>query len=75
MHPPRPIGREPARGDDAVHVRMVQERLAPRVEDAEKADVTNNMLTSRYTASITSATATLSLRHSPQRDLRRVEAT
>jgi len=38
MNPPLSIGREPARGDDAVHVRMVQQRLAPRVEDAEKAE-------------------------------------
>ena len=38
VHPPRAVGREAARGHDAVHVRMVQERLPPRVEDAEKAE-------------------------------------
>ena len=37
MHPPRPVGRETAGGHDAVHVRVVQERLPPGVEDAQKA--------------------------------------
>ena len=38
MYPLRPIGRQPADRDHAVHVRMVQQRLAPGVEDAEEAD-------------------------------------
>ena len=38
VHPPRAVARETARGHDAVHVRMMQQRLAPRVEDAEKAE-------------------------------------
>ena len=45
MHPPRAVGREAAaRRHDAVHVRMVQQRLAPRVEDAEKAERGAEML-------------------------------
>src|SRR5262249_37337879 len=41
--PSRVIGRQPAGGDDAVHVRMAYERLAPRVEDAEDADLRAKM--------------------------------
>ena len=33
------IGRETATGDDAVQVRMMEQRLAPRVEDGEEADL------------------------------------
>ena len=38
VHPSRAVGREAARRHDAVHVRMVQQCLAPRVKDAEKAE-------------------------------------
>jgi hypothetical protein len=38
VHPPPAVGREAARRHDAVHVRMVQQRLDPCVEDAEKAE-------------------------------------
>jgi hypothetical protein len=36
VHPARAIGRESADRDDAVHVRMVQQILTPRVEHAQK---------------------------------------
>ena len=38
MHPTRAIGGEPADGDHAVDVGMVQQILPPRVEHAEKSD-------------------------------------
>ena len=37
------IGREPARRHDAVHVRMADQGLAPRVEDAQHADLRAEM--------------------------------
>jgi hypothetical protein len=44
MHPPRPVGRETARGYDAVYVRVVQECLPPGVQDAQKAERGAEML-------------------------------
>ena len=38
MHPAGAIGREPADGDHTMHVGMVEQILAPRVEHAEKSD-------------------------------------
>ena len=44
MHPLRPIRRESPDGDDAVHMGMVQEILAPRVEHTQKANRRTKML-------------------------------
>ena len=44
VHPPRAIGRQAADRHHAVHVRMVQHLLAPRVEHTQQADRRTEML-------------------------------
>ena len=38
-NPPLMIGRQPAGGHDAMYVRMPDQRLSPRVENAEDTDL------------------------------------
>src|SRR6266850_94239 len=51
MNPALVIGRQPTSGDDAVDVRMADQGLPPRVEDAEYANL--RTATSRSVAALT----------------------